>query len=246
MVKTAAEAQTLYQALIDGENFPELARRFSIDRQTADKGGDLGYWDESLMIGPVSKVLFSMQPGELSAPFQGREGYFHIVRMEDERPLPYESIKKRIKDRLYADRLAAQTAKFRANLKKKFNLQLVEETWLQLVKLGKTASHGIPEFGGDEYSARPLMLYEEGQVALGQYLKWLVATSPQRRPVTVDTASIARYASRTVVDSVLLPLAARQARAGRRRRDEALSGKPPSAANDRRAAPPRGRSTDCQ
>ena len=211
MVKTAAEAQTLYQALIDGENFPELARRFSIDRQTADKGGDLGYWDESLMIGPVSKVLFSMQPGELSAPFQGREGYFHIVRMEDERPLPYESIKKRIKDRLYADRLAAQTAKFRANLKKKFNLQLVEETWLQLVKLGKTASHGIPEFGGDEYSARPLMLYEEGQVALGQYLKWLVATSPQRRPVTVDTASIARYASRTVVDSVLLPLAARQA-----------------------------------
>ena len=102
-VKTAAEAQTLYQALLDGESFPELARRFSMDRQTADKGGDLGYWDESLMIGPVSKVLFSMQPGELSAPFQGREGYFHIVRVEDARPLPYGSVKKRIKDRLYAD-----------------------------------------------------------------------------------------------------------------------------------------------
>ena len=28
MVKTAAEAQTLYQALLDGENFAELARRF--------------------------------------------------------------------------------------------------------------------------------------------------------------------------------------------------------------------------
>ncbi|MXY82914.1 MAG: hypothetical protein F4Y91_12865, partial [Gemmatimonadetes bacterium] len=80
MVKTAAEAQTLYQALLDGENFAELARRFSLDQQTADKGGDLGYWDESLMAGPVSKVLFSMQLGELSEPFQGREGYFHIVR----------------------------------------------------------------------------------------------------------------------------------------------------------------------
>ena len=33
-----------------------------------------------------------MQPGELSAPFQGRESYFHIVRVEDQRPLPYESI----------------------------------------------------------------------------------------------------------------------------------------------------------
>ena len=52
MVKTAAEAQTLYQALLDGEDFAELARRFSLDQQTADKGGDLGYWDESLMIGP--------------------------------------------------------------------------------------------------------------------------------------------------------------------------------------------------
>ena len=211
MVKTAAEAQTLYQALLDGEDFAELARRFSMDRQTADKGGDLGYWDESLMIGPVSKVLFSMQPGELSAPFQGRESYFHIVRVEDQRPLPYESLKKRIKDRLYADRLAAQTAEFRTNLRKQFNLRLVEETWLQLVKLGKTASHGIPEFGVDEHSTRPLILYEGGQVALEQYLKWLVATSPQRRPVIVDTASIARYARRTAVDSVLLPLAAQQA-----------------------------------
>ena len=211
MVKTAAEAQTLYQALLDGEDFAELARRFSMDRQTADKGGDLGYWDESLMIGPVSKVLFSMQPGELSAPFQGRESYFHIVRVEDQRPLPYESLKKRIKDRLYADRLASQTAEFRTTIRKQFNLQLVEETWLQLVKLGKTASHGIPEFGVDEHSTRPLILYEGGQVALGQYLRWLVATSPQRRPVTVDTASIARYARRTAVDSVLLPLAAQQA-----------------------------------
>ena len=211
MVKTAAEAQTLYQALLDGEDFAELARRFSMDRQTADKGGDLGYWDESLMIGPVSKVLFSMQPGELSAPFQGRESYFHIVRVEDQRPLPYESLKKRIKDRLYADRLAAQTAEFRTTIRKQFNLRLVEETWLQLVTLGKTASHGIPEFGVDEHSTRPLILYEGGQVALEQYLKWLVATSPQRRPVTVDTASIARYARRTAVDSVLLPLAAQQA-----------------------------------
>ena len=211
MVKTAAEAQTLYQALLDGEDFAELAHRFSMDRQTADKGGDLGYWDESLMIGPVSKVLFSMQPGELSAPFQGRESYFHIVRVEDQRPLPYESLKKRIKDRLYADRLAAQTAEFRTTIRKQFNLQLVEETWLQLVKLGKTASHGIPEFGVDEHSTRPLILYEGGQVALEQYLRWLVATSPQRRPVTVDTASIARYARRTAVDSVLLPLAAQQA-----------------------------------
>ena len=210
-VKTAAEAQTLYQALLDSENFPELARRFSMDRQTADKGGDLGYWDESLMIGPVSKVLFSMQPGELSAPFQGREGYFHIVRVEDARPLPYGSVKKRIKDRLYADRLAVRTAEFRANIRKQFNLQLIEEASLQLVKLGKTASHGIPEFNRDEQLTRPLMLYEEGQVALGQYLKWLAATSPQRRPVTVDTASIARYARRTAVDSVLLPLAAQQA-----------------------------------
>ena len=211
MVKTAAEAQTLYHALLEGENFAELARRFSMDEQTADKGGDLGYWDESLMIGPVSEVLFSMQLGELTEPFLGREGSFHIVRVEDERPLPYESIKKRIKDRLYADRVAARTAEFRTNLRKRFNVQRVEETYLQLVTLGKTAAHGIPEFRGDEHAARPLMRYKGGQVALGQYRKWLVATSPQRRPVPVDTASIARYVRRTVVDSVLLPLAAQQA-----------------------------------
>ena len=211
MVKTAAEAHTLYQALLDGENFAELARRFSLDEQTADKGGDLGYWDESLMIGPVSEVLFSMQPGELSAPFQGREGHFHLVRVEDERPLPYESIKTRIKDRLYADQVAARTAEFRTTIRKRFNLQRVEATYSQLVTLGKTASHGLPKFREDEQAARPLMRYEGGQVALAQYLKWLVATSPQRRPVTVDTASIARYARRVTVDSVLLPLAARQA-----------------------------------
>ena len=211
MVKTAAEAQTLYQALLDGENFTELARRFSLDQQTADKGGDLGYWDESLMVGPVSKALFSMQLGELSEPFQGRAGYFHIVRVEDERPLPYASLKKRIKDRLYADRLAAHTAEWRTTIRKQFNLRLVEETALQLVEFGKTASHGLPEFDRDEPLAWPLMRYEGGQVSLEQYLQWLVATAPQRRPVTVDTASIARYARRTAIDSVLLPLAAQQA-----------------------------------
>ena len=246
MVKTAAEAQTLYQALLDGEDFAELARRFSLDQQTADKGGDLGYWDESLMVGPVSKVLFSMQPGELSEPFQGREGYFHIVRVEDERPLTYESLKKRIKDRLYADRLAVRTAEFRTNIRKQFNLQLVEETWLQLVKLGKTAlaRHPRVQRGRAVSKAANTLCRRTGRA-------WAVPAMARSNPIPTASRNRRYREHRSVRQThgsrFRTVASSRSAgRASRRRRDEALSGKAPNSVNDRRAAPPRGRSADCQ
>ena len=71
-----------------GENFAELARKYSED-STASKGGDLGYFTRQDMVKPFSDAAFSLKKGEISDLVRTRFG-LHIIKVEDIKP---ESIK---------------------------------------------------------------------------------------------------------------------------------------------------------
>ncbi len=78
------KAVALIERIDSGEDFADLARDFSEDRSTADKGGDLGFLGKGEMLAPLESVVFSMKPGEVSDPILTSWGW-HIVRVEDRR-----------------------------------------------------------------------------------------------------------------------------------------------------------------
>ena len=72
------------QQLNDGEDFGELAKEHSDDVNTANLGGDMGWFPPEAFGERVAMTLSAMQPGEISEPFQTGAGW-HILELIDKR-----------------------------------------------------------------------------------------------------------------------------------------------------------------
>jgi peptidyl-prolyl cis-trans isomerase SurA len=83
------EARTLAEDLLErlrsGEDFEQLARRYSEDPGTAELGGDLGWFRRGRMVQEFEDAAFSLPDGRLSGVVETEFG-FHIIRVERSRP----------------------------------------------------------------------------------------------------------------------------------------------------------------
>ena len=83
--KAGEEADRVYQRLVKGADFAELARMHSSDASAA-RGGDLGYVHRGVLPDPIQmQVIDTLKPGVASPPLVLLEG-IAIVRLEDRRP----------------------------------------------------------------------------------------------------------------------------------------------------------------
>jgi len=114
LVETKDLSQQLYDQLIAGADFAQLARDNSSDEGTAGNGGDLGWFPRNEMVGPFEQVAFTLPAGQISQPFESQFGW-HIVKVLDpvqERPLTEEQITS-IQQRLLTGWLDAKRAETR-------------------------------------------------------------------------------------------------------------------------------------
>jgi peptidyl-prolyl cis-trans isomerase D len=80
--KTAIEE--VQKQLADGTPFEELAKTYSQDPASAEKGGDLGWVRKGRMVKPVEEAAFALEKGEVSEPVLSQFGY-HLIKLEDRR-----------------------------------------------------------------------------------------------------------------------------------------------------------------
>jgi peptidyl-prolyl cis-trans isomerase SurA len=74
----------IHERIRDGEDFADLARRYSTDETSANLGGMLN-WFPAGRYGPgVQQILEQLEPGDVSEPFQSQAGW-HIVKFIDVR-----------------------------------------------------------------------------------------------------------------------------------------------------------------
>ncbi|MEW6164957.1 MAG: SurA N-terminal domain-containing protein [Pseudomonadota bacterium] len=94
-------------------DFAKLAKEFSQDPGSADKGGDLGYFGRGMMVKPFEDATFALKAGELSGVVRSDFG-FHIIKLtgiraEQARPLAAvraeiaAELKRQAAARLYAE-----------------------------------------------------------------------------------------------------------------------------------------------
>jgi len=82
LVESEAEAQAVIARLDSGEDFADLARQYSIG-PSAERGGDLGYFDPTRMVPEFSQAAAAMEVGSFSRePVKTPFGW-HVIQLVD-------------------------------------------------------------------------------------------------------------------------------------------------------------------
>jgi peptidyl-prolyl cis-trans isomerase D len=76
------EVDGIYQQIIDGADFADLAKEFSDDPGSAETGGDLGFNDPGTFVDEFEEVGYALSLNQMSKPVLTEFG-FHIIRLID-------------------------------------------------------------------------------------------------------------------------------------------------------------------
>jgi parvulin-like peptidyl-prolyl isomerase len=102
-LKNKNDAEAVYQIVSKSPNsFSTQAKKKSVDKETAKKGGDLGFVIEEALPSEVSKQAKLLQKNQISQPFLANEKWL-IIKLDDERSaeiLPYEKAKEALAQNL--------------------------------------------------------------------------------------------------------------------------------------------------
>ena len=114
-------ADSIYNVLMQGTAFEDLAHRFSDDVQTGKNGGALPWVGPGNTLKEFEDVAYGLQAGEISRPFLSTVGY-HIVKMLERKQLePFDSLhpqihrfmeRRGVHERLAADALDSLVQKY--------------------------------------------------------------------------------------------------------------------------------------
>lgn len=83
--KAKVRADSIYNALMNGADFTELAKTLSDDKASAVQGGSIGWIGKGQTIKEFEDAAFSMKEGEISKPVLSTFGY-HIIKMTGRKP----------------------------------------------------------------------------------------------------------------------------------------------------------------
>ncbi len=70
--------------IVAGEDFAELAKKYSNDTASAGQGGKLGWISPGQLAGEIEKTINALKPGAMSQPVQSRLG-IHLVQVLERR-----------------------------------------------------------------------------------------------------------------------------------------------------------------
>ncbi len=77
----------IYQQVLRGEDFGELAKKYSDDKGSATDGGDLSFFGFGQMVKGFQEAAFGLKEiGEVTPPVRSQFG-FHLIKLLDKRPI---------------------------------------------------------------------------------------------------------------------------------------------------------------
>lgn len=116
-------ADEVYRRLQNGEDFAELAKKFSDDRSSAGRGGELPTFGAGKMVPEFEDAAFAIENvGDITEPVKSPYGW-HIIKLIEKIPLQsYDEMKKDLQIRVNKDgRSNVSRESFIAKRKKEYN-----------------------------------------------------------------------------------------------------------------------------
>ncbi|MED3789534.1 peptidylprolyl isomerase [Peribacillus frigoritolerans] len=120
LVEDEKTAKKVAKELAAGGDFAKLAAEYSTDTETADNGGNLGYFGKGDMVEEFEDVAFDLDINKVSDPVKTEYGY-HIIKVtgkKEAKKANLEDSKEVIKETLLSERLQEEYPVWLAEVKK--------------------------------------------------------------------------------------------------------------------------------
>lgn len=122
------QANDLYNQLLAGANFDELATSRSDDKSAKQNAGRLGWFSAEKMVKEFSDAAFALEKGDISKPVESQFGY-HIIKLHDKRSggvQDYAAVKNGIIETLKTEYLTTARKDIINNVRASSELQINE------------------------------------------------------------------------------------------------------------------------
>jgi len=130
LLNTEDEARQIKEKILKGEDFAELARRYSIDPSAKTNGGEIGYHPKGTLLPEYEAAAFKLKKvGQVSDIVKTKFGY-HIIKLEGIRPpsyVPFEEVKDFIKQKIAQEKQTQALEKYITNLKSTAKITINED-----------------------------------------------------------------------------------------------------------------------
>ncbi len=114
------KAEHVYALLLEGQDFSELAKKYSEDGSGKD-GGKLGHVKRGELAPEIEESILKLRVGESSAPFRSQVGY-HLFHLDAKETLTGEALtqaRNQIRDILYRQKYEARLTEWLAEIKQR-------------------------------------------------------------------------------------------------------------------------------
>jgi peptidyl-prolyl cis-trans isomerase C len=129
LLKTEEEAKQVQAKLQKGEDFTELAKKYSIDPNVKQSGGEIGFQPKGSLIPEFENAAYKLNKvGQVSGIVKTQFGY-HIIRLEGIKPpsyVPLEEVKDFIKQKNAQEKQKEVLEKYIEELKKNVKITINE------------------------------------------------------------------------------------------------------------------------
>ena len=142
------KAESYVKRVREGEEFGEMAKRFSDDKETAKQNGYLGEFQKGALAKELQDAVFKLKKNEITEVIPTKQGYLILQLLEhfDEGEQPLEKVRNRIMDALYGERIEPALRNY---------LKTLREQSYVVVKPGYVDTAGVTSGQIEEVSATP-------------------------------------------------------------------------------------------
>lgn len=118
-------AQDVKNKLAGGTDFAQLAKEYSTDDGTKEKGGDLGFFGSGDMVKEFEDVAFALAPGVISDPVKTEYGY-HLIKVVEQKAAQeatYEENVTKIKDLILEEKMQTEYSVWLQELYEQYEIE---------------------------------------------------------------------------------------------------------------------------
>ncbi len=129
LVADAGKASEVEAKLKGGAKFEDLAKQYSTDPSSKDKGGELGFFAKGQMVPAFQAAAFSQKIGVVGQPVKSPFGY-HIIEVEEKKPATVATLAnsgEKIKTLLTQQQDQQQIPQFLAGLRGKAKIEIYDD-----------------------------------------------------------------------------------------------------------------------
>jgi peptidyl-prolyl cis-trans isomerase SurA len=146
-------------ALKSGEDFAQVAKRFSDDTGSKQNGGDLGFFERRMMIPEFDEAAFNLEVGQVSDVITTNYGY-HIIKLYEKAPYPtFDEDRENIKNLLKRSRYNQLYAELIDSYKKELNYTFNETVFQQMIGYNDSTIIGNDMKGAEEIGNKTLFSF---------------------------------------------------------------------------------------